>query len=380
MPDDARKKRGKTGGKTRVDFRRNRQKPGRQKDWTGQMNRNAEATEDTAQNESVVAKGALSRKRTVKDEDDTALAANLLTGRVMALRGLVAEVHDGETLWACTVRRILRTRLIEDRHPVTVGDRVRFAPGNDAARDGVIMAVEPRRGVLQRKVDKRIHTIVANVDQAIIVSSAMEPHCKPHLIDRYIVAAHSGGIEPIVCMNKIELDEDDYAREVLELYAGLGYRTIASSARTGIGIEELRALLATKCSVIAGQSGVGKSSLLNALDPTLNLRTGQVSVETFKGKHITTTAVLIPLAVGGFMVDTPGIRSLDLAVVPVGEIEMHFRDIAPFVPNCHFPDCFHTHETKCAVKQAVEEGKIDPDRYDSYCRMIEERLGGGDRG
>lgn len=368
---DERKKKPKPG-KTRVDFRRNRQKPARAKDWS-----NAEAAEDAPQSESVVAKGALSRKRTIKEEDELASSADLRSGIVTAVRGLVADVSDGEFTWACTVRRVLRTVRIEDRHPVTVGDRVKFAPAGKTTggvREGVIVTVEPRRGVLQRMVDRRIQTVAANVDQALIVSSAHEPPCKPHLIDRYIVAAHAGGIEPIIGMNKIDLDDDGFARDVLKLYADLGYRTLATSATERIGIDDLRAALAGKCTAISGQSGVGKSSLLNAMDPRLNLRTGEVSVETLKGRHITTTATLIPLEAGGFVVDTPGIRSFDLSIVPAGEIEMHFRDIVPFVPHCRFPDCLHLHEIGCAVKQAVDEGRIDPGRYDSYCRMIEERL------
>ena len=368
----------KSGEKVRVAFRRNRAKPARDKDWTRRQRHDAEATDDVPLTESVIAKGKLSRKRTVIEGADASGAESHATGIVVAMRGLIAEVDDGRRLWPCTVRRILRTRRTDERHPVTVGDRVRFtieAHRQGVQSEGVIEAVEPRRGFLTRIVGKRRHTVVANVDQAVIVTSAAEPPCKPHLIDRYIVAAHAGGIEPIVCLNKTDLDEEGRIRDGLTLYQSLGYRTLATSAKTGDGVGQLQAVLMGKCSAIAGQSGVGKSSLLNAVDPRLDLRVGKVSAETFKGRHITTTATLIKLDFGGYVVDTPGVRSFDVSAVPLNEIEMHFVEFAEYIPHCKFPDCTHTHEADCSVKNALDDGKITPERYESYCRMFEERFG-----
>ena len=388
MSPPSNKRSAKGGKKKRVAFRRNRSRPPRPNDWTNQA-RDAEDHEvDSNHSESVVAKGALSRRRTiiVHDEGDQS-HDGLSRGTVVAMRGLYADVDDGESVVPCTVRRVLRTRLTGERHPVTVGDHVRFRIDPQAegvVREGVIEVVEPRHGVLRRRVGKRTHTIAANVDQAIIVSSADEPPPKPHLIDRYIVAAHAGDIIPVICMNKIDLDSDGEARAVLDRYVPLGYPCLCCSATTGEGVDGLRSLLKDKASVIAGQSGVGKSSLLNAVQPGLRLKTAHVSETVGKGRHTTTTASMIRLDTGGYVVDTPGVRSFDLSTVSRGELEALFIEFVEHIPNCKFPDCTHTHEGNCAVKRALEAGAIHPGRYESYVRLFEEpaspdwetRLGG----
>ncbi len=377
MAKKKRSKSHKSGKKVRVAFRRNRSRPARDKDWTHLHGEETTDADTAPLSESVVAKGDLSRNRTIIEEDDAQRLAHLPHGVVVAMRGLIAEVDDGQRVWPCTVRRVLRTRRIEERNPVTVGDRVRFtieAGEQGVLNEGVIEAVEPRHGVLTRLAGRRKHAVAANVDQVIIVASVGAPPLKAHLIDRYIVAAHHGGITPVVCINKVDLDQRGEAKACLEVYRSLGYRTLASSVLSPQSIDELRAVLTGKCSAVAGQSGVGKSSLLNRVDPRLNLRVGEVSVETLKGRHTTTTAELIKLAGGGYVVDTPGVRSFDVSLVPLPEIEMHFVEFAPHIPNCKFPDCTHIHETGCAVKSAVESGKIDPDRYESYVRMFAERV------
>jgi ribosome biogenesis GTPase / thiamine phosphate phosphatase len=364
------------GKKVRVAFRRNRSKPPRPKDWTERA-RDAEDREiDSSQSESVVAKGDLSRQRTIIVGDDAAeLGGDLRAGVVVAMRGLYADVDDGDRVRPCTIRRVLRTRLIEERHPVTIGDRVRFRAESGSAgteQEGVIEAVEPRRGQLRRVSQRRVHTVVANVDHAVIVSSAAEPPPKPHLIDRYIVASLAGDITPVICMNKMDLDKGGSAGAVLDRYELLGYVTLRTSIVSGQGIDELRAVLKDSASVIAGQSGVGKSSLLNAVQPGLNLRVGVVSVQTSKGRHTTSQASLIRMPFGGYVVDTPGVRTLDISMVPRNEFETYFVEFPEHVANCRFPDCTHTHETDCAVKHAVQRGAIHPDRYESYVRLFEE--------
>ncbi|MGB2984240.1 MAG: ribosome small subunit-dependent GTPase A [Phycisphaerae bacterium] len=348
----------------------------RKTDWTQQAREADDHEIDTDRSESVLAKGELSRRRTVRvHTNEDQFLEGLRQGTIIAVRGLYADVDDGELTWPCTIRRVLRTRLIEERHPVTVGDRVRFrveSEGEGVAREGVIEAVEPRGGQLQRHVRRRVHTIVANVDQAIIVSSADQPPPKPHLIDRYIVAALAGDITPVVCMNKTDLDRDGSAVELLDRYARLDYVTLATSAVTGDGIESLRDVLKGKASVIAGQSGVGKSSMLNAVQPGLRLKIGDIIEQTSKGRHTTATATLIRLEIGGYVVDTPGIRSFDLATVGRDELEAHFVEFLEYIPDCKFPDCTHRHEGDCAVKQAVERGDIHPERYKSYVRLFEE--------
>jgi ribosome biogenesis GTPase len=211
--------------------------------------------------------------------------------------------------------------------------------------------------------------LVANVDQLVIVMSAAEPRLKPNLIDRMLVTAEKGGIRPIICINKIDLIEPADLMPITGVYAQLGYDVVLVSAKDNIGIDRLRERLAGAESVVSGQSGVGKSSLLNAIEPDLALRVQTVSAETQKGRHTTTTAVLIPLSFGGYVVDTPGIRQFQLWDVIPEEVAGFFRDLRPYVSRCRFPDCTHTHEDDCAVKDAVADGWIDTRRYESYVQI-----------
>jgi len=365
----------KKGKKVRVAMRRNRNKPPRVSDWTRKA-RDAEDNDiDTSAREMVIAKGDLSRRRTIIVPEGELKHEEFLSGVVVSVHGLHLQVDDGARTVLCAVPRMLRTRMIEERHPVAVGDRVRFSleksmDGGEVT--GVVQSVEPRRGQLQRQSDDRVHTVVANVDQAIIVSSADEPPPKPNLIDRYIVSALAGGITPVICMNKIDLDGDAFAARILARYATLGYAAFATSTRTGEGIDRLRTALKDKSSAVAGQSGVGKSSLLNAVQPGLGLKVGEVTRDTQKGRHTTTTATLVRLEFGGFVVDTPGIRAFELAQIDPRELEAYFIEFVPLVAKCKFPDCLHTHETGCAVKAAVDRGEIHSARYESYVRLFEE--------
>ncbi len=358
----------------RVDLRRNRNKPSTKQDWTRQAREQGLEEMDSRAGESVVAKGDLSRKRTVIVHEGDSDPARF-NGTVLVMRGLFAEVDDSKRIWPCTIRRMLRSRLIADRHPITVGDRVRFeivADEQGRQTEGVIEEVMARNSELKRIAGRREHTIAANVEQVIIVSSAGLPPPKPHLIDRYIVAASGGNMTPVVCMNKIDLDIDGAAVGILERYQALGYRTLQTSAVCGSGIEDLREVLGRASSVIAGQSGVGKSTLLNAVQPSLNLRIGEVSKDTLKGRHTTSTALLLKLDGGGYVVDTPGVRSFDTTAVPRSEIECHFVEFIDLIPHCKFPDCTHTHESHCAIKEALAKGIIHPERYESYVRMFTE--------
>ena len=364
------KKPSKKDEKVRVPFRRNRNTRRRVKDWAEHAH--GDPRDNAAHGERIAAKGELSRKRTIIVRSDAGPPEGLRPGIVLAVRGLYADVDDGTRTWPCTIRRIVRTRRIQERNAVTVGDRVHFSVGTDAGAEGAIEFVEPRRGTLQRLTGKRVHTIAANVDQAIIVSSAAEPAPKPHLIDRYIVAALYGGIAPVICMNKIDLDVAGAAASILDRYRALGYTVLGASARTGAGIDELRAVFKDKESAVAGQSGVGKSSLLNAVQPGLELKTGDIIEQTQKGRHTTTTARLIRLDMGGYVVDTPGIRSLDISRVPHFEIEAYFAEFVDRVKDCKFRNCSHTHEIGCAIKAAVERGEIHPDRYATYVELFEE--------
>jgi ribosome biogenesis GTPase len=364
--------------KVRVDLRKNRSKPPRQRDWTRSFQ---EAGDSTAPaQERVRAKGELSRKRTIIQDEGGATGREPAAmpavdvsacrpGRVLRVHGLasVVELEGGEQL-RCSVRRVLRTLATDERNIVATGDRVWVLPAPGG--EGVIERVEPRHGLLTRASRGREHVLVANVDQVVIVMSLVEPELKPHLIDRYLASATQGGIAPVICLNKADLVEHAACQPVIGLYSQLGIPTLLTSASTGLGIERLRRLLRDRETVFAGQSGVGKSSLLNALEPGLGLRVREVSEATQKGRHTTTTAELLRLDIGGWVVDTPGIRQFQLWDILPEEVEGFFPEFRPFVPHCAYPDCTHTHEDRCAIQDAVARRLISQTRYRSYLGLF----------
>ncbi len=384
--------------KVRVELRKNRAKPPRQHDLTRDYHDHGFADEATAGGERVRAKGDLSRRRTII-RDDTAAAepaggAPIMPaadptiarpGRVLRVHGLwsVVEGEDGR-LYRCAVRGLLKSLATDARNVVTTGDRVWFRPAGEAHRpppvvfeepgempEGLIETVEPRHGVLTRASRRREHVLVANVDQLVIVMSLVEPDLKPHLIDRYIASAEQGGLTPVVCLNKADLVDPDLLQPLIGSYSQLGITAFLTSAVTEQGIDRLRRLLAGRATVFSGQSGVGKSSLLNALQPGLGLRVREVSEVNQKGRHTTTTARLIKLDIGGWVVDTPGLRQLQLWNIRPEEVEGFFQEFRPLVPLCAFPDCTHTHESGCAVKRAVDRKQISERRYTSYLGLFD---------
>jgi len=364
--------------KVRVSFRKNRQSRTRESGLTRQFEQHGFEDDETARREQLSGKGELAKKRTVVGEEVTEGESgfavlpevdleNCLAGRVLEVRGLLSLVQatDGQ-VYRCALRRLLKTLSTDQRHVVAVGDRVQFRPDRE---EGLIERIEPRRGVLSRMSRERQHVLVANVDKMVIVASAAEPELKPHLIDRFLVAAEQAKIEPVICINKIDLVDPGPLQPLLGVYAQMGYEVLQVSAATGFNVVDLGDTLSDRESVIVGQSGVGKSSLLNAIEPDLALRIAAVSRETQKGRHTTTTARLIPLSMGGFIVDTPGIRQFALWDITPEEVAGLFRDIRPFSSLCRFPDCTHTHEADCAVKGSVADGRLDARRYESYCHL-----------
>jgi ribosome biogenesis GTPase / thiamine phosphate phosphatase len=364
--------------KVRADFRKNREVRAR-------SNRRArspdddDVTADAPTGERISGKGDISRKRTVagaeiiEDESGTLVLPDVdrsvcRTGRVLRVQGLHSLVQDdGGRTYQCATRRLLKTLAIDQRHVVVAGDVVWFRP--EGENEGMIERVEPRRGLLSRTSRGRQHVIVANVDQVMIVTSAAEPRLKPNLVDRFLVTAEKTRIRPIICINKVDLVNPADLMPLVGVYAQLGYEIDLVSAVTGLGIDRVRVRLAGRESVMTGQSGVGKSSLLNAVEPGLALRVQAVSEETQKGRHTTTTAELLPLSIGGYVVDTPGIRQFQLWDVIPEEVAEFFRELRPYVSKCRFPDCTHTHEDDCAVKDAVADGWIDARRYESYVQI-----------
>jgi ribosome biogenesis GTPase / thiamine phosphate phosphatase len=364
--------------KIRVDLRKNRSKPAREHGWTREYQQHGFAEDEAgSQQERIRTKGELSRKRTIMAEDGATEAAEMpaidlstcLPGRVLKVQGLYTSVavEDGRT-FRCAVRRLLRNLVIDERNIVVAGDQVWIRPaGKD---DGLIERVEPRHGVLTRAARQKEHVLVANVDQLVIVGSLAEPALKPHLIDRYLVSAEQGHIAPVVCLNKSDLVEPADVQSLIGLYAQLGIPTVLTSAKTGAGIAQLRELLIGRETVFSGQSGVGKSSLLNAIQPHLDLAVRDVSEATEKGKHTTTTAELMKLEFGGWVVDTPGIRQFDIWDVIPEELEGFFPEFRAYVPYCRFPDCTHTQEEECAIQRAVERHQISLQRYETYLGLF----------
>ncbi|MCA9134839.1 MAG: ribosome small subunit-dependent GTPase A, partial [Planctomycetales bacterium] len=332
--------------------------------------------------ERVSGKGDMSRYRTVigqqweQDGDGLSIDLelddpNLLVGRVLRVHGLECVVRTEEQReYRCAVRQVLKSLSTDQRHVVAAGDLVVFRP--EGREQGIILSVRPRHGVLSRTSKGRRHILVTNVDLVIIVASTANPDLKPHLIDRFLVTAEQASLEALIVLNKADLSDPAELQPLLGVYAQLGYRTLLTSAERGWGIEHLRAMVTGRQSVVAGQSGVGKSSLLNAVQEGLGLRVQPVSNDNQKGKHTTTTAELLPLAGGGYLVDTPGIRQLELWDVVGEEVAGLFRDIRPYVSHCRFPDCTHIHEVNCAVREAVADGHIDPRRYNSYVHLIDD--------
>jgi ribosome biogenesis GTPase len=367
--------------KIRAEFRKKHDQRARKRDMTRDFKQHGFADDDSARGERVSGKGDLTRRRTIigaegDESQETGFAVHLdvdesasLAGRVISVHGLTSLVRgaDGRD-YRCATRGLLKSLSTDQRHVVAAGDRVYFR--REGEGEGLIERIEPRHGVLRRTSKGRQHVIVTNVDQLLIIASAAEPAIKPHLIDRFLIAAEQSKIRPVIVINKIDLIEPADLQPLVGVYGQMGYEVVLASAETGFGIERLRQIVAGKESVVAGQSGVGKSSLLNGIQPGLALPVQKVSEETEKGKHTTTTARLIPMEAGGFLVDTPGIRQFQLWDVIPEEVGGYFRDLRPYINRCRYPDCTHTHEEDCAVKDAVADGRLDVRRYESYCHMF----------
>jgi ribosome biogenesis GTPase len=235
----------------------------------------------------------------------------------------------------------------------------------------MIERIEPRRGLISRQSRGQQHVLVANVDYLLIITSAAEPNLKPGLIDRFLLTAEQCEVQPLVVINKADLIDLSSLQQILGVYASLGYRVLVTSAETGLNVDYLRHLLDGKQTALAGQSGVGKSSLLNRIQPGLGLAVAEVSQDNQKGRHTTTATQLIPIVGGGAVFDTPGIRQLQLWDISASEVAGLMPDFRPYVSGCRYPNCLHLSEDDCAVKNAVADARIDTRRYESYCHLLE---------
>lgn len=309
------------------------------------------------------------------EQKERLIHKDLLRGRVLSINSQGAIVEcEGKTI-TCILRGLLKKEKTQAKNLVVVGDFVLFEKTSE--NEGIIAHIEPRRTVLSRADNlsrRKEQLIAANIDQVIITSSVVSPPLKPSLIDRYIIAAKKGDMTPIVVINKIDLleegtEEKDLFDQFVADYKMAGVCVIPLSATTGEGIDSLKKIMQEKSSVFSGQSGSGKSSLINAVTG-LKLEVGETVKNTKKGSHTTTTAKLVPLEQGGFCVDTPGIKSFGVWDLTIQEVQPYFPEIFETGRSCKYPDCTHLNEQNCAVLAKVEKGEISLIRYSSYATLL----------
>ncbi|MFQ6044431.1 MAG: ribosome small subunit-dependent GTPase A, partial [Candidatus Poribacteria bacterium] len=298
-------------------------------------------------------------------------------GIVIKARNSIYEVKHKDELIRCVLRPKIKLedeRLREETKEmrmadlVSVGDRVMFS--SEDGKSGYIEEILPRENQFGRtRIGKLPQVIAANLNVLLIVFAARNPTLKLRMLDRFLVTSEAAGMEAVICINKMDLVNPEVVKSQVKLYESIGYPVIYASAVTGEGIEELRLTMRDKISAFAGPSGVGKSTLLNAIQPGLKLRIGDVSEKTHKGQHTTSEVELLSLDFGGFVADTPGIRALGLLEVGIQYLDSYFPEMREYLPLCRYPSCSHAHEPDCAVKTALESGKINARRYESYLRM-----------
>lgn len=283
-------------------------------------------------------------------------------------------------VFPAVLRGRIRLKASEITNPIAVGDQVRYQWADDksGAESAIITEILPRRNYLIRRstnLSRQAHIIAANIDMAYIVVSLYFPEVKLPLVDRILVTCELYGIPATIVLTKTDLYKADAAEEVAyfrSIYEKAGYPVVETSVQTGEGVDRLREACRGKVNLFSGESGVGKSSLIKALDPSLDPKIGQISAAHLQGKHTTSLYEMYPLASGGFVIDSPGIRGFGLIDVEKEEIARYFPEMLNLSQDCRFTPCTHTHEPGCAVKEAVSSGAISAERYNSYLGMLEE--------
>ena len=286
------------------------------------------------------------------------------------------KTDDGQ-FYECRVKGNFRIKGIKSTNPVAVGDRVSF----DVMPDGIgwITQIEDRRNYIVRRpanLSKQLHIIAANLDQLLLVVTINHPETSTVFIDRVLATAEAYRVPATLVINKIDLytdEEKEYLEALRHLYQTIGYPSICVSAQTGEGIELLKEAMRGKTSLLSGNSGVGKSSLINALAASNIARTGSISDAHNKGMHTTTFSEMFPLANGGYLIDTPGIKGFGTFDMEEEEVGHYFKEIFEYSANCKYGNCTHRHEPGCAVREAVEQHLISESRYTSYLNMLEDK-------
>ena len=301
-----------------------------------------------------------------------------MKGVVLKSTGSWYQVRDLENreLFDCRIKGKFRVAGIKSTNPLAVGDFVEFELEEKDERQGIIQAIEDRKNYIVRKsviLSKRVHIIASNMDQALLVTTLAQPMTSTGFMDRFLATAEAYSIPTVIVFNKIDVYGEE---ELMELeyreavYSAIGYKVLKTSATEGQGLEELKDILEGKTTLLSGHSGVGKSTLVNAIEPELDLRTGEVSNSHRKGQHTTTFAEMYPLTIGGDIIDTPGIKGFGMVNMEKEEISHFFPELFALSKECRFHNCLHVNEPQCAVKEALEANKIAPTRYESYLNQL----------
>ena len=275
---------------------------------------------------------------------------------------------------SCRIRGRLRLKGIRSTNPVVVGDRVIVEPDGESS---VIVGIVPRRNYIIRRasnLSKESHIIASNLDQALLLVTLHSPTTPREFVDRFLVTCEAYKVPVTIILGKADTLTDEHeaeAEEFTAIYEDAGYTVMRLSSVTGEGVDTIRAMLRERTTLVAGNSGVGKSTLVGSIDPTLDIRTGEISESHHKGKHTTTFSTMYPLE-GGYIIDTPGIKGFGLIDIEGRELCRYFPEMMRLAPSCRFYNCTHTHEPGCAVTEAVKEGRVAWSRYESYLKILDE--------
>lgn len=288
----------------------------------------------------------------------------------------IVKTNDGAEI-NCKIKGNFRLKGIRTTNPIAVGDNVTILPNSDGT--AFITSITERKNYIIRRssnLSKEAHIIAANVDQALLIVTLAHPITSTTFVDRFLATAEAYRIPAVIIVNKIDLLENDEDKEYLDawcyLYRSIGYKVIEISAETGIGLADLEELLHNKTTLLSGNSGVGKSTIINKILPNLNLRTAEISTTHDTGMHTTTFSEMFPLPHGGYLIDTPGVKGFGTIDFERNEVAHFFPEIFEISQDCRFGNCTHTHEPGCAVLQAVNDAQISQSRYNSYLSILED--------
>ena len=295
------------------------------------------------------------------------------TGVVVQSTGSWYEVLAEGRRVQCRIRGKLRLKGVRSTNPVVVGDEVECL--TDEQGSHLITAIRPRRNYVIRRasnLSKESHIIAANIDHALLMVTLRQPETALEFVDRFQVTCEAYKVPCTILLSKADLQDEEQVAAFRRIYEPIGYRVVSVSATTGEGVEEVHRLMVGRTTLLSGNSGVGKSTLVQRIDPSLDIRTGEISDSHHKGRHTTTFSTMYPLSEGGYLIDTPGIKGFGLIDIEHDELWHYFPEMMHYGRECRFYNCTHTHEPGCAVVAAIEEGAISEERYESYLKMLDD--------